>query len=129
MLSALMSPAGGFARRIPSLSGELHRELANRAAVAVDEVADMLGHGVTFDITSGLDFGGNRFRNVVRPMLKCVEGDNADWIIKLASQEIADDGFEVRPLELGFAVGGATRAETVHNEVNGLIGPIGHELR
>jgi hypothetical protein len=89
----------------------------------------MLGHTDTVDIASGLDFGGNRLRNVVRPMLKCVEGDNADGVIELASQKIGDDGFEVCPLELGFAVDGAARAEAVHNEVNGLIGPVGHEFR
>ena len=36
----------------------------------------------------GLDFDANRLRNVIRSMLKCVEGDNADWITKLASQKI-----------------------------------------
>jgi len=109
--------------------GELQRELANRAPVAVDEVADMLGHGDSFDVASGLDFGSNGLRNVIRPMLKCVEGDNADWIIKLASQKIGDDGFEIRPFDLCFAAGAATRADAVHNEVSGLIGPVGHELR
>ena len=109
--------------------GELQRELANRAPVAVDEVADMLGHGDTFDVASGLDFDGNLLRYVIRPMLKCVEGDNADWIIKLASQEIGDDGFEVRPFDLGFAINAATRADAVHNEISGLIGPVRHELR
>lgn len=58
--------------------GELQRELVNRAAVAVHEVADMLGHGDTFDVASALDFDGNRLRNVIGPMLKCIEGDNAD---------------------------------------------------
>ena len=109
--------------------GELQRELANRAPVAVHEVADMLGHGDTFDVASGLDFDGNRLRYVIRPMLECVEGDNADWIAELASQKIRDDGFEVRPFDLGFAAGAATRADAVHNEVSGLIGPIRHELR
>ena len=109
--------------------GELQRELANRAAVTVDEVADMLGHGDTFDVASALDFDGNRLRNVIGPMLKCIEGDNADWITKLASQKIRDDGFEVRPFDLCFAIKTATRADAVHNEVSGLIGPVGHELR
>src|SRR5579863_5684618 len=87
--SGVDAASWSFAQRIPTLSGELQRELAYRAPVAVHEVADMLGHGNTVDIASGLDFGGNRFRNVDRPMLKCVEGDNADWVIKLASQESA----------------------------------------
>ena len=89
---------------ISQVPGELQRELAIRAPVAIHEIADMLGHGDTFDIASGLDFDGNGLRNVVRPMLKCVEGDNPDRIIELAGQEIGDDGFEIRPLDLGFAV-------------------------
>jgi hypothetical protein len=110
------------------IAGPMWRECA-RNNRAVRKVADVFGHGDSLDIVTGLDFGGNRFRNVVRPMLKCAECDNADWIIELASQEIGDDGFEVRPLDLGFAVDGATCAKAVHNEVNSLIGPIGHELR
>jgi hypothetical protein len=111
-----MPPAGGLPW-VSQVSDELQRELANRAPVAVHEVADMLGHEDPFDIASGLDFGGNRFRNVVRPMLKCVEGDNADWIIKLASQEIGDNGFEVRPLDLGFAVDSATCAKAADSDL------------
>ena len=108
---------------------ELQRKLANRAAVAVHEVADMLGHKDTFDVASGLNFDSNRLRNVIRPMFECVEGDNADWIIKLASQEIGDDGFEIRSFDLGFAAGAATRADAIHNEVGGLIGSVRHGRR
>ena len=54
---------------------------------------------------------------------------DADRFIKLAGQEIGDDGFEVRPFDLGFAIDGASRVEAVHNEVGRLIGPIGYELR
>src|SRR5271169_5791766 len=126
---ASIPTAGDFARGYPKPQTSLGVSWRTGPAVAVHEVANMLWHGCAFDIASGLDFGGNRFRNVVRPMLKCVEGDNTDWIIKLASQKISDDGFEVRPLDLGFAVDSATCAKAVHNEVNGLIGPIGHELR
>ena len=61
-LDAFGFDAGCFAG-VYQVSGE--RELANRAAVVVHEVADMLGHRATFDIASGLDFDGNRFRNVV----------------------------------------------------------------
>jgi hypothetical protein len=89
----------------------------------------MLGHGDTFDVASGLDFGGDHLGNVLRPMLECIEGVNADWIIKLASKEIGDDGFEIRPFDLCFAVGAITRADSVRNEIRGLIGPVGHEAR
>ena len=109
--------------------GERGASWRTGTSVAVHKVADVLGHGDALDIATNLDFGGNRFRNVVRPMLKRVERDNADRIIELASQEIGDYGFEVGPLDLGFAAGGAACAEAVHNEVKCLIGPIGHELQ
>src|ERR1700736_4987721 len=54
-------------------------------------------------------------------MLKCVEGNNADWVAKLPRHEIGDDSFEVRPLDFGFAVNAALPAEAINYEVDGLI--------
>jgi hypothetical protein len=51
-----------------------------------------------------LDFEGDIFRDVLRPMLKCVEGNNADRVVKLPRHEIGDDSFEVCPFDFGFAV-------------------------
>ena len=81
----------------------------------------MLGDSNAFDIAAGLDFGSDIFRDVLRPMLQCVEGYNADRVIELPRHEIGDDGFEVCPLDLGFAVHGAQPAEAVYYEVDGLI--------
>src|ERR1700730_16952347 len=87
----------------------------------------MLGDGSTFNVAMGLDFDRDIFRYVVRPMLKRVEGNNADRVVELPRHEIGDDGFEVRPLDLGFAVNGAESAEAVDYEVDGLIRAIGHD--
>jgi hypothetical protein len=38
-------------------------------------------------------------------MLKRVEGDDADRIVELPRYQIGDDSFEVRPLDVGLAVG------------------------
>src|ERR1700692_2210243 len=62
-------------------------------------------------------------------MLKRVEGYNADRGIELPGHEIGDDGFEVCPLNFGFAVNGAQSAEAVYYEVDGLIRAIGHDPR
>src|SRR5229473_2874751 len=60
-------------------------------------------------------------------MLRRVEGDNADRVIELPGHEIGDDGFEVCPLDFGFAVNSAHSAEAVYYEVDGLIRAVGHD--
>jgi hypothetical protein len=42
-------------------------------------------------------------RKKIRPMLKRVEGDNADRVVELARHEIGNYGFEICPLGFGFA--------------------------
>ena len=51
-------------------------------------------------------------------MLKRVEGDNADRIVKLSRYQIGDDGFEVCPLTFGLPVDGAIYAEAIDDEVS-----------
>jgi hypothetical protein len=51
-------------------------------------------------------------------MLKRVEGDNADRIVKLSRYQIGDDGFEVCPLNFGLPVDGAICAEAIDDEVS-----------
>jgi hypothetical protein len=50
-------------------------------------------------------------------MLKCVEGNQAGWTIKLASQELGDDSFEVHSLYFGFTVDDPACAEAAHNAI------------
>src|ERR1700692_1378720 len=99
-------------------SGEPQRQLAGGTGVGVNEVPNMLGDCDAFDIAAGLDFGRDIYRDVIRPMLKCIEGYNADRVVELARDEIADDGFEVGPLHFGFAVHGAQPAKAVNDEVD-----------
>jgi hypothetical protein len=69
----------------------------------INEVLDMLGHGLASDVAPHLYFLSDIFGNVVRPMLQRVE-DDANRIIELPGHKIVDDDFEVGPLDLGFAV-------------------------
>src|ERR1700730_11524354 len=62
-------------------------------------------------------------------MLKRIESNNTDRVVELPGHEIGDDGFEISPLGLGFAVNGAQSAEAVDHEVDGLIRAIGHDPR
>ena len=54
-------------------------------------------------------------------MLKCVEGNDAHRIIELTRNEIADDGFEIGPLNLGLAAHRAACTEAVYDQVDRLI--------
>jgi hypothetical protein len=94
--------------------------------MARNEVCQVIRNGCVFDIAAGLNFSRDLVGYTVRPMPKRVEGDNANGVIELARQKIGDDGFEVRPLDLGFAVHAAQPTEAVDHEVYGLVGPIGH---
>jgi hypothetical protein len=54
-------------------------------------------------------------------MLKRIEGDNAERVVKLSRHQISDDCFEIGPLDFGLAVDGSQSAETLDHEVYGLI--------
>jgi hypothetical protein len=89
----------------------------------------MLGLLDAVHIAPRLDFGRDILCDFLGPVLQCVEGNNSDGVIELTSQQIADDGFEVRPLHLGLPVDSAIRAKAVHDNVNCLISAIRHDTR
>src|ERR1019366_4430802 len=60
-------------------------------------------------------------------MLKRVEGDHADRVVKLARHKIGDDSFEVCPFDFRFSVNAAQSTEAVDHKVDGLIRAIGHD--
>jgi hypothetical protein len=64
--------------------------------------------------------------NVLRPILKRIEGDNADRVIELPRHQIGDGCFEVRPLDVGHTVCGAKPAKAVDDELDRLIRAVGH---
>jgi hypothetical protein len=105
------------------------RKLAVWPGVTGDEVANMVRNRSAFDIAAGLNFGRDDRREVIRPMLKCVECDHANRVVKLASHEIVDDSFQVSSLDFGFPVDLAICAKAIHYDVGYLIGPIGHDGR
>src|SRR5258708_39902884 len=62
----------------------------------------MLGDGGAFDLAAGLNFEGDIFRDVLRPMLKRIEGDNADRVVELPGHEIGNDAFEIGFGDIGL---------------------------
>src|SRR5712671_22398 len=115
----------GRARDEPSGKGK--RELPRCAAVGGDEIPDMLRHRLAVDVAARLNLGGDLRRYVFGPVLQRVESNHPHRIVELAQQEIADHGLEVGALEFGLAVDGVQRAKAVDDEIDGLIGAIGHD--
>src|ERR1019366_8446884 len=110
-------------------SNQPQLQLPGRTGVVGNEVLDMFRDAGALNVAAGLDFDGDIFRDVLRPMLKCIEGDNADRVVKLPRHEIGDDSFEVGAFDFGFAVNAAQLTEAVDYEVNGLIRAVGHDCR
>src|SRR5579862_8984629 len=89
----------------------------------------MIRHFGTIHIAPKLNFRRDIPRNVLRPMLEGIKGNNPDWVIKLTRQKVADDRFEVRPLDFALSVDSAVCAEAVHDDVDRLISAIGDDIR
>ena len=80
------------------------RQLARRSGIDINKVSEMLR---ARDVTPGLNFLSDIFGYVVCPVLQSIEGYDANRIIELTGHKVADDGFEIRSLDLGLAVDAA----------------------
>src|SRR6516162_8731083 len=89
----------------------------------------MLEHRNAFHIASGLDLDSYLSRNVLRPMLKRVERDDADRIVEPSRHEIDDDGFKVRAFNFCLAINTAPHTKAIDHEISGLISPVRHHTR
>ena len=107
-------------------SDEPQGQLPVPTGMARNEVAQMIRDLCAFDIAAGLDFSRDLVRDIIRPMLKRIEGDNAHRVVELTRQKIGDDGFDISPLDFRFAVNTAEPLKAVDYEVDRLIRPIGH---
>ena len=63
----------------------------------------------------------NVFGCVSRPTLRNIEGDDANRVAVLAGHQIADDGFEVGLIDIGFRKCGPQVSKIVDDEIKGLI--------
>src|SRR5271168_2835829 len=106
---------------------QTQRELAVRTRKALDEVSDMLGNGSTFNVAAGLNLESDVLGNILRPMFKRIEGDDAHWFVELSRHQIGDNRFEVSSLDFGFAVDRSQIAVTVDHEVNSLVCAVGYD--
>jgi len=88
------------------------------------ELLKVIRQTLPLDIAAGLNFAGDVRGDVLGPVLKGVEGNHADGIVKLPCQQVGDDGLEICPLD--FAGDVAEPAEAVDNEIYRLVRAIGH---
>ena len=61
-------------------------------------------------------------------MLQSIECYDANRIIELSSYKIADDGFEISPLNLGLTVDAAA-AKAINHQICRLIRAVWHSIR
>jgi hypothetical protein len=76
---------------------------------------------LTFMAPERADYGEWRGRCVSRPTLRNIEGDDSNRVAVLAGHQIADDGFEVGPIDIGFRKCGPQVSKIVDDEIKGLI--------
>jgi hypothetical protein len=89
--------------------------------MAVDKRRYRRGQGVAGEIETAHNFPRDIFRGVLRPMLGGVECGDANRVAVLAGHQIADDGFEVGLIDVGFRKCGPQVSEIVDDEIKGLI--------
>jgi hypothetical protein len=123
LIPEIIRPIHGRALGLHQPERELTISTASKAG---DEVSDVFGDTDAFDVAAGLNFETDLFRDILRPMLKRIEGDNADRVVELSRYQIGDDGFDVRSLDLGFALNRAKTGKAVNHEVDRLICTVGH---
>src|SRR5450631_3361329 len=73
------------------------------------------------EIETAHNFPRNTLRGILSPMFGGVEYDDANRVAVLAGHQIADDGFEVGLIDVGFRKCGAQVSEIVDDKINGLI--------
>ena len=78
-----------------------------RALVPFDKIRDRRGKIPHLQIAATAQFARDVFRNVFRPALGGIEGDDADRVAILAGQQVLNYRFEVGGFVIGFASGAA----------------------
>ena len=75
------------------------------------------------------NFPRDILRGILSPVLGGVERDDADRVVVLAGHQIADDGFEVGLIGIGFRKCGAQVSKIVDDEIKRLIVTARHNRR
>jgi hypothetical protein len=97
------------------------RQLPPGALMALDKILNRRWNVAHLHIAASTNFKGYIFRNVLRPTLGGVEGDDAYWVRVLAGKQVLDDGFEVGPLIVCLAPGASYSTEIVSHQIDRLI--------
>jgi hypothetical protein len=101
--------------------------LTARTKVTVDKRRYRRGQGVAVKIKTAHNFPRDLLRGILSSMFGGVERDDADRVAVLAGHQIADDGFEIGLIDIGFRKCGAQVSKIVDDEINGLIVAARHD--
>jgi len=97
--------------------------------MALHKICDVVRQGLSIDIAAHLQFGGDIGREIGNPVLERVEGHDADRIVELRRQQFANDHLEIAAFELDVATVTAASDDAIDDDIDGLIGPVGHKDR
>src|SRR5580704_6360957 len=100
---------------------------ANAADAVANEIYQMIGYFVAFDVAATLDFPRHVFRQIVGPMFERVERENADRIAEAPRHQIGDDAFEIASFHRGLPR--PPLRPRFDDQIDGLIGAIRHDRR
>jgi hypothetical protein len=70
--------------------------------MAVDKRRNRRGQGITGKIKASQNFRRDILRGILSPMFGGVERDGSNRVTVLTGHQIADDGFEVGLIDIGF---------------------------
>src|ERR1700752_3687588 len=110
-----------------STSSNQSRPVLPRRPRPFDEILQVIGHRHAVAFAAHLYFPGDIRRQVLRPVLERVEGENADRIFELSGQQIGNDRFEIAPFDLALDAPG--RAGILDDDKNSLVSAIRYAWR
>src|SRR3954451_4162203 len=110
----------GHRRQVPTRLISIMRA---RSAVALDEVAEIVGQRHAIDVAARPNLTGDIGRDVLHPVLERVEGDDLDGVVEAAGDEFANRGVEIASLDTDFG----RLVEAVDHHEQGLVCAIGHD--
>src|SRR5690348_10147595 len=67
------------------------------------------------------DLFGNLFGDIARPALSGVKGNDPNWIVVLAFEQVGDHRFHLGVLDVGLPPGLTAMSKVVEHQVDGLV--------
>ena len=93
----------------------------------LNEILNGRRHISRLEIVAPAQLAGDILRNVFRPALGRIEGDDADRIAILARKQVLDDGLKISGLIVGLPPSAADLPKIIGNEIDRLVAVSGYD--